>query len=84
MARWASSYSSIAASSAGSFAQRMTTGSSGPCTSSVSTMTPAVTNTIESRPSTGSPEAVVIGTDSAMASDTAPRNPDTVLTTRER
>jgi len=61
--------------SSGRFAHRTTAGSRGPRTSSVSTMTPAVTKMMSSRPENGSPLSKVPGTESARAREIAPRNP---------
>ena len=47
-------------------------------------MTPAVTKMISSLPARGAPAVVVSGTESAMASETAPRKPANALTTRDR
>ena len=44
-------------------------------------MTPVVTKTMSSRPGKGVPFSSATGTDSAMASETAPRKPATALTT---
>src|SRR6266567_7384237 len=52
--------------------------------SKVMTMTPEVTKMIRLRSGNGRPEWSAAGTESATASDTAPRNPASPLTTRER
>ncbi len=70
--------------SSGRRAQRTTAGSSGPWTSRVRTITPAVTKMMSSRAGKGSPLSTVAGTDSAMASEIAPRKPANELTTRAR
>lgn len=47
-------------------------------------MTPEVTKTMKARSGKGAPESRVSGTESATASETAPRNPAKPLTTRAR
>ncbi len=47
-------------------------------------MTPAATNTMSVAARERRAAAAVVGTDSAIASDTAPRKPATALTTRAR
>ena len=80
-AKWRSVWTDV---SRGSRAQRTATGSRSPWTTRVTTMTPAVTKMITSRPGNGAPDTTVSGTASAAASDTAPRNPAIALTTRAR